>query len=87
LISHHAIYFSFPTWRKALWALISVSQGDCHCHKGRHAGPSCKYLSAVFPADMPTLANLHSGQQRLFWGKMWICVRVCEYLVIWCDKT
>jgi hypothetical protein len=27
------------------------------------------------------------GQRRLFWGPMWICVNVCEYLVIWCDKT
>jgi hypothetical protein len=23
----------------------------------------------------------------LFWGWMWICVSVCEYLLIWCDKT
>jgi hypothetical protein len=31
--------------------------------------------------------DLHSGQRRLFWGWMWICVSVCEYLLIWCDKT
>jgi hypothetical protein len=30
---------------------------------------------------------IDSGQWRLFWGRMWICVSVCEYLVIWCDKT
>jgi hypothetical protein len=40
----------------------------------------------VLPAAIP-LADLHSGQQRLFWGRMWICVSVCEYLVIWCYKT
>jgi hypothetical protein len=30
---------------------------------------------------------LHSGQRQLFWGPMWICVSVCEYVAIWCDKT
>jgi hypothetical protein len=30
---------------------------------------------------------IDSGQRRLFWGRMWICVSVCEYLVIWCDET
>jgi hypothetical protein len=33
------------------------------------------------------LADLHGGQRLLFWGRMWICASVCEYLVIWCDKT
>jgi hypothetical protein len=49
--------------------------------------PSCKYLSAVFPAAVPTLADLHNGQRRLFCGRMWICISVCEYLVIWCGQT
>jgi hypothetical protein len=76
-----------PLERKAMWASISVSRGDCHCHKGSRMGPSCKCLSVVFPAAIPTLADLHSGQPRLFWGSMWICVSACEYLVTWCDKT
>jgi hypothetical protein len=41
----------------------------------------------VFQAAIPTLADLQGGQQRLFWGRMWICISACEYLVIWCDKT
>jgi hypothetical protein len=24
---------------------------------------------------------------QLFWGQMWICVSVCEYLAVWCYKT
>jgi hypothetical protein len=36
-----------------------------------------------FPAAIPMLADLHSGQQWLFWGRMWMCVSVCEYLVTW----
>jgi hypothetical protein len=73
--------------REATWASISVGRRDRCCHKGSHMGPSCKYLSAVFPAAIPTLADLHSGQRPLFWGWMWICVSVSEYLLIWCDKT
>jgi hypothetical protein len=68
LISHHAISFSFPAWKKS------------------YMGVASKYISAVFPAAIPTLADLHSGQRRLFWGRMWKCVSVCEYLVIWCEK-
>jgi hypothetical protein len=41
-----------------------------------HLPPSCKYLSAVFPTGIPTLADLHSDQGRLFRGKMWVCVRI-----------
>jgi hypothetical protein len=72
--------------RKATWVSISVGQGDPHCHKGSRMGPYRKYLSAVFPTAIPMLADLHSGQRRLFWRRMWICVTVCEYLVIRCDK-
>jgi hypothetical protein len=81
-------FYFFP-WlkKKATWALILVGRGDCHCHKGSCTRPSWKYLSAAFPAAIPTLADLHSGQQQLLWGRMWICVHVCEYLVIWCNKT
>jgi hypothetical protein len=41
----------------------------------------------LIDSAIQTLADLHSGQQQLFWGKLWICVSVYEYLVIWCDKT
>jgi hypothetical protein len=54
-------FFLSPLERKATWASISVGRGDCHCHKGSCTGPSCKYLSAVFSAAIPTLADLHSG--------------------------
>jgi hypothetical protein len=57
-----------------MWASISVGWEDRRCHRGSHAEPSCKYLSAVFPAAIPTLADLCSGQQYLFWGRVWICV-------------
>jgi hypothetical protein len=60
------LFFLSPLERKATWASISVSQGDNHCHKGSHMGPSCKYLSAVFSAAIPTLADLHSGKRQLF---------------------
>jgi hypothetical protein len=30
---------------------------------------------------------IDSGQWQLFWGRMWICVNICEYLVILSDKT
>jgi hypothetical protein len=67
LISHHAISFPFPPLqRKVMWALLSVSQGDCYCHKGNYTGPSCKYLSAVLPAAIPIVGDLHSIQQCLF---------------------
>jgi hypothetical protein len=52
--------------RKTMWASISVGQGDHHCHKGSRMEPSYKYLSAVFQAAIPTLADLQGGQQRLF---------------------
>jgi hypothetical protein len=41
----------------------------------------------LIDSAIPTLADLHSRQRRLFWGRMWICVSVCEYLVIWCNNT
>jgi hypothetical protein len=52
--------------RKATCALSSVSRRDRRCHKGSRMGPSCKYLSAVFPAAIPTLADLYTGQRQLF---------------------
>jgi hypothetical protein len=55
--------FLSPLKRKAIWALISVSQGDHHCRKRSYTGPSCKYLSAMSSAATPTLADLHRGQQ------------------------
>jgi hypothetical protein len=73
LILLRAISFSFPAYKKS--------------YVGSHMGPSCKYHSAVFPAVIPTLADSQSGQQRLFERRMWICVSVWVYLVIWCDKT
>jgi hypothetical protein len=73
--------------RKTMWVSISVSWEDLHCHKGSHMQPSCKYLSVVFPAALPMLTDLHSDWRRLFWQRMWICVSVCEHLVIWCNKT
>jgi hypothetical protein len=89
LTSSHTMRFLFlsPLERKSTWASTSVGWGDRHCHKGSRMGPSCKYLSAAFSAAIPTLADLHSGQQQPFWGSMWICVSVCQYLVIWWDKT
>jgi hypothetical protein len=65
--------FLSPLERKAMWVSISVDWGDHHWHKGSCTGPSCKYLSAVFPAAIPTLADLHSSQWWLFWGRIWIC--------------
>jgi hypothetical protein len=73
--------------RKATWVPFSVGQVDRHFHKGSNMGPSCKYFSAVFPAAIPTLADLQRGQWWLSWGRLWICVSVCEYLVIWCNKS
>jgi hypothetical protein len=52
----------------------------------RRMGTYCQYVSAMFSTAI-SLADLPSGQRQLFWGPMWICVSVCEYLVIWCDKT
>jgi hypothetical protein len=46
---------------KALRASISFSQ-DHHCHNENRMGPSYKYLSALFPAPMPMLADLYSRQ-------------------------
>jgi hypothetical protein len=83
-------FFFFPRLKEKLrWRRFQSAEeiGIRLCHKGNRTRPSCKYFSAVFPAAIPTLADLHSGQRRLFWGRMWICVSVCEYLVIWCDKT
>ena len=31
-------------------------------------------VPAVLPAAIPTLADVHSGQLRLFWGRLWICL-------------
>jgi hypothetical protein len=73
-------FFLYPLERIATWALISVG------HKGRHMEHSCKYISAVSPAAIPTLANLHSSQRQLFKGRMWMYVCMC-YLVTWCDKN
>jgi hypothetical protein len=73
--------------RKAMCPSISDGQGDHHFHEGNRNGPSCKNLSAAFPATIPMLAHLHSSQQQLFWEGMWICVGVCEYLIIKCSKT
>jgi histone-lysine N-methyltransferase SETMAR len=42
---------------------ISVGRGDRPCRKGSQAGPSCKYLSTVFPAATLTVADLYSSQQ------------------------
>jgi hypothetical protein len=58
-------FFFFPHLKEKLLASISIGQGDHHCHKGSRMGPSCRYLSAVLPADMPTLAGLHSDRRRL----------------------
>jgi hypothetical protein len=59
-------FFFSPHERKAIWASVSLDQGDYHCHRGNHMGPSCKYLSAVFPGAVPTLADLHISQWQLF---------------------
>jgi hypothetical protein len=50
--------FLSPLGRIATWASISVGRRGRRCHKGSRMGPSCKYLSAVFPAALPTLADL-----------------------------
>jgi hypothetical protein len=55
--------FLSPLERKATWASYSVRRRDRRCHKGSRMGPTCKYLSAVFPAAIPTLADLHTIQQ------------------------
>jgi hypothetical protein len=80
-------FFFFPRLKEKLRGCRFLLAEDCRCHKGSRMGPSCKYPSAVFPAAIPTLADLHSGQQQLFGGGVWICVSLCEYLVIWCDRT
>jgi hypothetical protein len=67
--------FLSPLERKAMWVSISVYRRGRY-HEGSHMGPSCRYLSAVYPAAIPTLAGLHSGQRQLFWGWMWICASV-----------
>jgi histone-lysine N-methyltransferase SETMAR len=44
-----------------LKAKISVLQGGRQCHKRCRMGISCQYVSAVFLAAIPMLADLHSG--------------------------
>jgi hypothetical protein len=72
--------FSFHARKKVMWVSISVSRGDRHCHKGSRMGPSCKYLSAVFPAAIPMLPDLRSSQHLLFWGRTWICINKCMWV-------
>jgi hypothetical protein len=43
--------------------------------------------SDLINSAIPMLADLPSVQRQLFWGRMWICVSLCEYLVIWCNRT
>jgi hypothetical protein len=43
--------------RKVMWMLISISQGDCHYHKGSGMGLSCKYILAAFPGAIPILVD------------------------------
>jgi hypothetical protein len=78
LILHHVISFSFPV-RKKNYAGINFSQSRrSSLPQEKPYGTFCKYPSPVFPAAIPTLADLHSGQQQLFWGRIWICVSVRE---------
>jgi hypothetical protein len=75
-------FFFFPCMKEKLrWCQFQSAE---IITATREAVPSCKYLSSVFPARIPMLADLHSGQWWLSWGRMWI--RVCEYLV-WYDKN
>jgi hypothetical protein len=39
-------------------------------------------LSALFPAAIPTLAEFLSGQQRLFWGRIWVYIYIYMYVSI-----
>jgi hypothetical protein len=64
LTPYNTIPFPFlsPLKGKATCVIISVSQRDHKCHKGGNTGPSSKYLSALFPVAISTLADLHSDQ-------------------------
>jgi hypothetical protein len=68
-------YFFFLRLKEELCG-IDFSQLRLMLHKGSHTGPSCKYLSAVFPAVIPTLADLHSSQQRLLRKDVDMCKRM-----------
>jgi hypothetical protein len=70
LISHQ-LFFYFPAWKKSYEGIDFKWSRDHHCHKESCTELSCKYLSAVFPAAIPTLADMHSGQWQLFEGGCW----------------
>jgi hypothetical protein len=80
LLSHHprspdfipCDFAFFSPWKKSLWGDNFNRPRRYHCLKGNCKGPSNNYLTGVYPAAMPTLADLHSGQQQLFWWRMWI---------------
>ena len=52
------------------------------CHKRSHTGPFCQPLSAVLQAAIPTLANVHNNQRRLFWERMWSSLSVCRVIEV-----
>jgi hypothetical protein len=78
LISHHAISLSPPPphLREKLGGHQFQSAEEIVTAQGKK-NRAFLQISAVFPAATPTLADLHSGQRRLFSGMMWICVNLC----------
>ena len=64
---------STPTWAK-----ISFGWRGHDCRNKSRMGTSCQHDSAVLSAAIPTLADMHSGQRQLFWGRMWFCLNVCH---------
>jgi hypothetical protein len=77
------------------WSCTVLLPSDIYYHSQQVRGMAakrcmgiyCQYVSAMLLTAISTLADLHSGQRQLFWGPIWICVSVCDYLVIWFDKT
>jgi hypothetical protein len=65
-----------------------ILSGDLNMsHVTQHSAP--RVLTQDQRDDRMSICGdlIGSGQQRLFWGRMWICLSVCEYLVMWGDKT
>jgi hypothetical protein len=56
-------FFFFPCLKEKLCGRRFLSAEEIVAATRSRMGPSCKYLSVVFPAAIPTLADLHSGQR------------------------
>jgi hypothetical protein len=75
LISHHEISFFSPHLKEKLCGHQFQSAEEIVTTQGKK-NRAFLQISAMFPAATLTLADLHSGQQQLFSGMIWICVNL-----------